>query len=377
MPKAKRDVVELKQRAINSLVLGIELFNRPHDQGRAESVLILLHHAFEMLLKAIIKDKTGTVHANGEKYSYGFDKCLQVAKDEIKAISTDERLALSILDAHRDTAVHYYQNVSEDLLYLQSQAAVTLFDDLLSRVFKERLADCIPERVLPVSTRPPKDIRVLIDSELSQVDELLHAGSRKGIQAAAKLRPILALATATRHDAERVTEIELRKAIEKRRHGDDWNVIFPEIAQLKLETQGEGIPIFLRIKKDADIAVRVAQDGEEVSGTLIKQEINIWDKYNLGRDDLARKLGISGPKTSALILDLGIQDDPNCFKVLRRKSATFKGYSKLALDRLKSAIDGGIDVDATWAKHRLNFGATKRKDGIFVQGNLQSSVARK
>ena len=52
----KRDVTELKRRAVNSLVLGIELFNRPHDQGRSESVLILLHHAFEMLLKAIIKD---------------------------------------------------------------------------------------------------------------------------------------------------------------------------------------------------------------------------------------------------------------------------------------------------------------------------------
>lgn len=361
MPKAKRDVSELKGRAINSLVLGIELFNRPHDQGRAEGVLILLHHAFEMLLKAIIKDRTGTVHAKGEKYSFGFDKCLEVAQNEIKVISVDERATLSILDAHRDTAIHYYQDVSEDLLYLQAQAAVTLFDDLLSRVFKERLADCIPERVLPVSTRPPKDLKVLIDSELSQVDELLQAGSRKGIQAAARLRPILAMATATRSDAERVTEGELRKAINRRRRGDDWSVILPEVAQLKLETQGDGIPIFLRIKKDADIAVRVAKDGEPVTGTLIKQEVNIWDKYNLGRDDLAKKLGITGPKTSALILELKIQDDPDCFKVLRRKLTTFKGYSKTALDRLQSAINDGIDVDATWKKHRNKFGAKKRK----------------
>ena len=361
MPKAKRDVSELKGRAINSLVLGIELFNRPHDQGRAEGVLILLHHAFEMLLKAIIKDKTGTVHAKGEKYSFGFDKCLEVGQNEIKVISVDERATLSILDAHRDTAVHYYQDVSEDLLYLQAQAAVTLFDDLLSRVFKERLADCIPERVLPVSTRPPKDLKVLIDSELSQVDELLQAGSRKGIQAAARLRPILALATATRSDAERVTEGELRKAINRRRRGDDWSVILPEVAQLKLETQGDGIPFFLRIKKDADIAVHVAKDGEPVIGTVIKQEVNIWDKYNLGRDDLAKKLGITGPKTSALILELKIQDDPDCFKVLRRKLTTFKGYSKTALDRLQSAINDGIDLDATWKKHRNKFGAKKRK----------------
>ena len=83
MPKAKRDVAELKSRAIHSLVLGIELFNRPHNDGRSEGVLILLHHAFEMLLKAIIKDKTGNVHAKGEKYSYGFDKCLEVAQNGI------------------------------------------------------------------------------------------------------------------------------------------------------------------------------------------------------------------------------------------------------------------------------------------------------
>ena len=361
MPKTKRDVAELKKRAINSLVLGIELFNRPHDQGRAEGVLILLHHAFEMLLKAIIKDKTGTVHAKGEKYSFGFNKCLEVAQNEINVISADERATLSILDAHRDTAIHYYQDVSENLLYLQAQAAVTLFDDLLSRVFKERLADCIPERVLPVSTRPPKYLKVLIDSELSQVDELLQAGSRKGIQAAARLRPILAMATATRSGAERVTEGELRKVINRRRRGDDWSVILPEVAQLKLETQGEGIPIFLRIKKDAAIAVRVANDGEPVVGTVIKQEVNIWDKYNLGRDDLAKKLGISGPRTSALILELKIQDDQDCFKVLGRKSMTFKGYSKKALDKLQSAIDNGIDVDATWAKHRYKLGAKKRK----------------
>jgi hypothetical protein len=361
MPKTKRDILELKKRAINSLVLGIELFNRPYDQGRSESVLILLHHSFEMLLKAIIKDRTGTVHQKGEKYSYGFKKCLEVTQNGILVISTDERATLLILDALRDTAIHYYQDVSEDLLYLQAQAAVTLFGDLLCRVFKQRLADCMPERVLPISTRPPKDLKLLIGSELNQVDELLQAGSRKGIQAAARLRPILALATATRDNAERVTEGELRKAIDSRRRGDDWSIILPEVAQLKLETQGDGIPIFLRIKKEADTAVRVATNGEPGNGILIKQEINIWDKFNLGRDDLANKLGISGPKTGALIIELKLQEKADCFKVLRRKSTIFKGYSKSALDQLQSAIASGINVDAIWAKHRNLFGVKERK----------------
>ena len=68
MPRVKREVAELRTRAIDSLVLGIELFNRPHERGRVEAVLILLHHAFEMLLKAIIKDRTGVVHEKSEKY---------------------------------------------------------------------------------------------------------------------------------------------------------------------------------------------------------------------------------------------------------------------------------------------------------------------
>lgn len=275
MPRTKMDVAELKKRAVSSLVLAIELFNRPHEQGRAEGVLILLHHAFEMLLKAIIKDRTGLVHEKGGKYSYRFEKCLEVARNEIKILSRDDRGFLSILDAHRDTVVHFYQEVSEDLLYIQAQAAVTLFSDLLEKAFKERLSDMMPERVLPVSTRPPKDLQLLLDNEFSQIDEILKRGSRKGPQAIARLRPIMALATASRDKPERLTETELRKAVSRRRGGEEWSVIFPEVAQLKLDTEGGGIPISMRIKKDAEMAVRVAKPSETSMGVLIKQEINI------------------------------------------------------------------------------------------------------
>ena len=360
MPKSTRDVIELKKRAINSLVLGIELFNRPHDQGRAEAVLIHLHHAFEMLLKAVIKDRTGTVHEKDKKRSYVFSKCLEVAQNDLKVISTDERRTLSILDAYRDTAVHYYQKISEDLLYVQAQAAVTLFNDLLSSAFKETLADVIPGRVLPVSTRPPKDLQVLVDSELKEIDELLRPGSRRGIQATARLRSVMALATASRSQAERVTEEELTSAVSRRRKGEDWTVVLPEVTQLKLDAHGEGIPIYLRIKKDADLAVRVAKPDEHSDGLLVKQEINIWDKYNMGRDDLAEKLKLTGPRTSALIVELKIQDDPECFKVLRRGSITHKAYSKKALDRLREAIANGVDVEAVWKEHRHRF-AGRRK----------------
>ena len=154
------------------------------------------------------------MHDKRGRHSYSFDKCLEVAQNDIKVVSADERSALSILDAYRDTAVHYYQEVSKE--------------------------------------------------------------------------------------------------------------------------------------------------GDPVVGTVIKQEVNIWDKYNLGRDNLAERLGLSGPKTSALILELGIQEDPECFKILRRNKTTSKGYSKVALDRLRNAIGEGINVNAVWEKHRHRFGGRKR-----------------
>ena len=184
MPRLKKNVAPLLERAIESLTLSIELFNRPAEIGRSHGVLILLQHSFEMLLKSMILQSTGSIHGKGEKYTYGFDKCLSVASEQLKLTTSDERATLSILDAQRDQAAHYYINISEDVLYVHAQSGVTLFDTLLRKSFSKQLADFLPSRVLPVSTRPPRDLSVLLNSELAEVDRLLAKGRRQGAQAA-------------------------------------------------------------------------------------------------------------------------------------------------------------------------------------------------
>ena len=359
MPRLKRDVGPLLQKAIDSLTLAVELFNRPSEVGRVHGVLILLQHSFEMLLKAVILQRTGQVHDSSQKYSYGFDRCLIIATEELKVLTKDERATLSILDAQRDQAAHYYSEVSEDLLYVHTQSAVTLFDHLLQTAFNQSLAQRIPSRILPVSSRPPTDMMLLFDSELSQVDSLLTHGKRQGARAIAKLRSILAVVTGSRETEERVSERELLSAVSKRRKGLDWEVIFPEVAQLKLTTEGSGIPIPMKITKDGPIAVRVAKPGEEVVGTLVKQEVNLWDVFTLSRDDLAEKLGLSGPRTHALIYELELQKDQNCYREIKKKSLTFKGYSKKALDSLREAKES-VNMDEVWQRHKHKFGAGPR-----------------
>jgi hypothetical protein len=200
---------------------------------------------------------------------------------------------------------------------------------------------------------------LLFDSELSQVDSLLVHGKRQGARAIAKLRSILAVVTGSRETKERVSERELLSAVAKRRKGLDCEVIFPEVAQLKLTTEGAGMLISMKITKDGPIAIRVAKPGEEVVGALVKQEVNLWDVFTLSRNDLAEKLGLSGPRTHALIYELELQKDPGGYRELKKKSLTFKGYSKKALDSLREAKES-VNMDEVWQRHKYKLGAGPR-----------------
>lgn len=360
MPKLKKNVAPLLDKSIESLTLAIELFNRPTEIARIHGVLILMQHAFEMLLKACILQKTGSIHDREQRYTYGFDRCLAIATEQLKIISSDEKATLSILDAQRDQAAHYYVEMSEDILYVHAQSSVTLFNEVLKKVFGVVLSERLPSRILPVSTRPPRDLVALFSSELAEVDRLLTSGKRQGAAAAAKLRTILAFTVGSRDGGQRVSETEISAAIALRRRKSEWEVILPEVAQLKLSTDGSGIPITMRISKDAPIAVRIAKPGEAVTGTVIKQQIDPWDVFTMSRDDLAEKLSLTGPRTHALIYEMDLQSDSECYKELRKKSQVYKGYSRKALDRLRQA-KAELNIEEVWARHRKKLVPSARK----------------
>jgi hypothetical protein len=153
--RLKKNVGPLLDRSIESLTLAIEIFNRPSEIARTHAVLILLQHSFELLLKALILKKTGRVHEPDGRFSYSFARCLTIATEELKALTPDERSTLAILDAQRDQAAHYYAEVSEDLLYIHAQSAVTLYDKFLRKSFSVSLGSRMPTRILPVSSQPP------------------------------------------------------------------------------------------------------------------------------------------------------------------------------------------------------------------------------
>jgi hypothetical protein len=299
---------------------------------------MFLQHAFEMLLKASILQRTGRIHPRADGYTYSFQACLQIAQEQLGILTRDGKITLEILDAQRDQAVHFYADVSEDMLYVHAQSSVTLFAELLQTAFSRNLKAELPSRILPVSTRPPNELQSLLWNELQEVDRLLQAGQRRGAQAAAKLRSVLAFTVGIREGGQRIAEQEIEDAIQQRRNKADWAIILPEVVQLDLTANGTGVPVFFKISKNAPVGLKISKPGEEVIGTLIKHEVDVWDVFTLSLSKIKDKLALNQFQTQALIYDMKIQSDPELFRVLKRDSQTFRGYSKKALDLLRDEL---------------------------------------
>ena len=95
------EIALLKQSAVDSVRLAIELYNRPHPVARKKSVLMLLGHSFEMLLKAAILENGGSIHTQGENnQTIGLKKAINLCRhgdgenESVKILSEDEVITL-------------------------------------------------------------------------------------------------------------------------------------------------------------------------------------------------------------------------------------------------------------------------------------------
>jgi hypothetical protein len=343
------DVEALAMQAVDSLLLGIEHFNRPSERGRQVSILLMLDHACEMLLKAAILQRSGTIRNPKTGYAHSFDYCLNLATDDgqLKFLTEDERRTLRVVNALRDQAQHYLVDVSEQMLYTVAQSTVTLVADLLARLFGRLLCDSVPARVLPVSVIPPRDVNVLMDDEFSQLKKLLKKSATEPTLSEPRLRSMATIDRALNLQEIQVTETELAALAECVQASDDWRNVFKGIANVQLSTDGTGVAMAIHITKKDGIPVHLAQDGETPQATIAVRKVNDTDFYCYSSTAMAKKIGVTGPKTVALIRYLKLQDDPNCFREIKIGKSRFKMYSSNALTKLRETLPD-VDLDAVW-----------------------------
>jgi hypothetical protein len=346
---------------VDSLVEAVGRFNSPHDRGRVTTTLILLDHGFEMLLKAAIVERGGSIRERRGRETIGFDACVRrgLSDGRIQFLTEEQALTLQATNGLRDAAQHHIVDVSEQQLYMHAQSGVTLFRDIMGDVFGANLCDYLPERVLPVSISPPADLGMLFDREVEAVKSLLAPGRRRHTEARARLRPLAILDANVQGEKLQPREGALDKMGHRLLAGEDWREVFPGAASIDLTSSGEGARIELRIVKKEGVPTMLVPEGTAGASVVAVKRVNELDYYNLSARVLAEKVGLSPPRSTALIRYLRLEDDAEYYKRIVVGKVPFKRYSVKALDRMKQAL-GEVSMDEVWRTHRPRRRAGKR-----------------
>lgn len=349
----RKEVKHLFNKAVDSLVLSIELFNRPNDTARVHGVLIMMDHSFEMLLKASILHKGGKIKERRATQTIGFESCVRKAfsDGEIKFLTEDEVLTLQSLNGLRDAAQHYTLEISEQHLYFQAQSGLTLFRDIVKRVFDIDLKEGLPVRVLPLSTTPPTDIQAFFSNEIVEIKKLLGPNKRKNIEAIEKLRALAIMENAVQGSDTQPSDGELKKILKTLEKGGNFGQLFPGVSTLNFTANGYGPSLDLRISRKEGVPVQVVPEGTPGAHVVALKRVNELDYYNLGRDQLAKKVGLTGPKTSAVIHYLNLKADPESFKRISVGNVHHDRYSQKAIGQIKAGI-AATPIAEIWEKYK-------------------------
>ena len=346
----------LHAKALASMRTAMTAFNSPHDEGRHTTVLLHMQHAFEMLLKAALAQQDRKVFDKTTGRSIGFEAAVRQAQQLAGVkVTAEEAGTLRAIDALRDDEQHWFNEVSEGLLYLHTRAGVTLFDDLLSRAFKQKLADHLPNRVLPISTEAPSDFLSLVDSDFALVKELLKPGRRARDEARARIRSLLALEAHVEEDMK-VSDSDVNRIERGIKTGKTREQVFPKLGRVRAEVSGEGVTVKVKFVKSADaMPVRLVGAAEPVDAAAVR-EIDMLNKYHWTSSKLSEKLGLSTSRAAALREHVGVDAEADCTYTVPHNSQKLTYYSDNAYTRMRAAIENQ-DMDAIWESH----GKVKRK----------------
>jgi hypothetical protein len=133
--------------------------------------------------------------------------------------------------------------------------------------------------------------------------------------------------------------------------GETFDQLFPGIGAVTFQTDGVGPSLSLRIATKKGIPVTVVPEGTPGAGVIAIKRVDELGFYNLGHNELTKKVGLTTNKTTAAIRILGIKDDPDCYKEVAIGKVTYQRYSQNAIQRIKDLLSDRTP-DEIWAEYR-------------------------
>lgn len=347
--KLKREAKTLKARAIASLKRGLEAFNNHDDDGRPETVLLMLQHASEMLAKALLVQKGQGVFDKEKGTAIGIERALKIAQSK-GWLNAAQSGAIRAIDAMRDQAQHWIIVVPEDALYINARAVITVLDEILTEHFEDTLADNLPVRVLPLSTQPLPDFLMLVNREYAQIRELLAPGRRARGEARGRIAALLAMEAHVSEEVA-VSKRDLDRIEEAIKEDTPVDEVFPRLMTLATNIDGEGPTIRVRITKAADAPAVRYLSGDDPEGAAAIREVDLQKKYHWSPRELAEKLGLTTSKAKAVRDFLRIDEDPANVHVFEFGSQRHPRYSDNAHRILRDAITPEL-IEQAWRERR-------------------------
>jgi len=296
--------------------------------------------------------------------SIGFEKCLKLASEHL-GLSADQVGQLRAIDALRDEEQHWLGRLEEELLFIEVRSTTQALGDVLEKNLNQTLADHLPDRALPITTKPVRDYDVLVDRQFTQVKELLKTGKRKRVEARAKIRGLLAMEGHAAEDV-RVSERDVNRVEKAVKSGKTVEEIFPRLRTLQAVVVGEGPSLTVTITKKGGAPVTLAA-ADDPNATAVR-EVDLQKKFHWQAKNLAAKLGLTAPRARALRLELGVDDDDSCVHDFKFGRLTIRRYSHNAYTKMRAALEGGIDMNEVWDRHK-----PRTRRGASAAGGVRGS----
>lgn len=139
----------------------------------------------------------------------------------------------------------------------------------------------------------------------------------------------------------------MEKAI---RAGEDRHNVFPRLDELTTQVDGSGVTVTVHFTKKQGAPVRFISDAATPAAAV--REVDLQRKYHRSALELAKAVGLTSNKSTALRRPLSIDTDPSCCHEFVFGSQRIVRYSDNAFTgRMRDAL-AVIDMDDVWAAHR-------------------------
>lgn len=300
-----REVRALLDKACDSFYLAIELYSRPQERGRNPTITLLLAHAFEMLLKAGMRQRGADIWRVNQEETLTFRQCTDfaVTDSEQRFVEHSEGLVIRALILVRNQEQHYLTEVTERALAVLMAWSIGAFGGILQREFQYELSEVVPMRAIPDIVLKEGDVAALATAEIVEVRDTMKEHSRSQAKGEARLRPWAAINRALGDNVltfGQDTNIITQTLNIAMRKGTKANEVFDALSTAPVIHNSLHADVPFRFSRDAELTVRLVASGSATAGSIPLSGKAKAEHWNLFPKQVAKELGITNPKLRAL-----------------------------------------------------------------------------